>query len=377
MTKHDLIFSNRFNCRISRHLLFWLVFTFHVLVFRYYLYDLKYLALFSTYVIRFQNLLLFLPVSIFYAYFALYFLLPKYILKGRYFQLFIVVFLLSISLLLLSYYLSTLFNIRLSWDIPLKRQTIVRQIDFTIHNGLVCPLTVSTFAIGIKMAKNWYLQQRENDELLKQKIKKEVQLLKAQIHPAFLFHSLDAVYRDTLNGFERSPAMILKLSDLLSYILYESNEEKVPLEKELNLVEEYLALKKLCYKDAIQLSAANIIRPEGLQIAPLLLLPILESLLEQDFINKNGQTNINVDMNINGNNFSFIATLKADQTISHDFKSHEKLKQVQKRLLALYTNSYIFSITVTGSKLVVALNVLLEGQPAVADIITEQINVVV
>lgn len=363
---------------MARHFSFWLIFTFHILVFRYYLYDLKYLTVLSTYVIRLQNLLLFLPVSVFYAYFSMHYLLPRYILKGRYVMLALVLTVLSISMLLFSYYVSTQFNIRLAWDIPLSRQTIVRQADFTFHNGLVYPLTVSSFAIGIKMAKNWYLQQKANDELTKQKINKEVQLLKAQIHPGFLFHSLEAVYRDTLNGFEKSPAMILKLSDLLSYILYESNEEKVPLEKELNMVQEYLALKKLCYQDAIEFSVTNHIENGTAQIAPLLLLPVLQSMLAEDAIHQNELVSLQANIYLRENNFNFTVTVHAKKRMTAiDFTTNEKLLQVKKRLGVLYTNRHIFDINVRDQKLVIALNILLDAPPAAKAISTEHINLVV
>ncbi|MEP7317985.1 MAG: hypothetical protein ABI921_04575, partial [Panacibacter sp.] len=96
-------------------------------------------------------------------------------------------------LLLFSYWLSTLFDIRLAFDLPLERATVIRQMDFTVSNGLVYPLTVSGFAIGIKMAKSFYTQQKENERLAKQKINAEVQLLKSQVHPRFLFNSLNCI----------------------------------------------------------------------------------------------------------------------------------------------------------------------------------------
>ena len=119
--RHDFIFSNQTTHRLSRHLVFWLIYLLHIFLFRYYLYDLKYLSYTSTYLIRLQNLVLFLPVTFFYAYFSLYFLLPRFIMKGRYTELFLCVLLLSLVLMLVSYFISTSFNIRLAWDIPRRR----------------------------------------------------------------------------------------------------------------------------------------------------------------------------------------------------------------------------------------------------------------
>jgi LytS/YehU family sensor histidine kinase len=375
LTKQDFIFSNQPKSRIARHLSFWILFFLHVLLFRYYLYDLKYLLDPRTYLIRLQNMLLFLPVSVFYAYFAMYFLLPQFILKGRYVQLFFVVFIMSVVLLLCSYLISTQFNISLAWDLPLQRQTVVRQLDFTVSNGLVYPLTVSTFAIGIKMAKGWYLKQKENEQLLEQKIKKEIQLLKSQIHPRFIFHSLNAVYNDTLAGFEKSPAMLLKLSDLLSYLLYESSEETVPLEKELNMTEDYLGLEKLCFEEALKLSIHKAANPTNRLIAPLLLLPILECVFEQDILSKNQQLVLDLYIRMEENDFYFTLIMQSDPALKEQqFHNNERLLQVQKRLGALYAGKHEFKIFAEESRLIISLTILLKCTET-KGIITEKTSV--
>jgi sensor histidine kinase YesM len=378
LTKQDFIFSNRLKYRATRHFTFLVLFFLHVLLFRYYLYDLKYLFDVRTYIIRLQNMLLFLPVSIFYAYFSLYFLLPRFILKGKYAQLFAILFIMSVVLLVLSYLISNQFNIQFAWDLPFKRQPEVRQMDFTVSNGLVYPLTVSTFAIGIKMAKGWYLKQKENEQLLEQKIKKEIQLLKSQIHPRFIFHSLNAVYNDTLEGFEKSPAMLLKLSDLLSYLLYESSEEVVPLEKELAMTEDYLGLEKLCFGDALRLSIHKSVDPKEKLIAPLLLLPILECVFEQDIVKKNQPLDLDLYIRMQENDFYFTLTMQSDPPINQNlFQHNERLYQVQKRLNALYAGKHEFKIFSEETRLTIALTVLLKSYADSNDLITDEITVVV
>jgi LytS/YehU family sensor histidine kinase len=323
-------------------------------------------------------MLLFLPVSIFYAYFSLYFLLPRFILKGKYAQLFAILFIMSVVLLVLSYLISNQFNIQFAWDLPFKRQPEVRQMDFTVSNGLVYPLTVSTFAIGIKMAKGWYLKQKENEQLLEQKIKKEIQLLKSQIHPRFIFHSLNAVYNDTLEGFEKSPAMLLKLSDLLSYLLYESSEEVVPLEKELAMTEDYLGLEKLCFGDALRLSIHKSVDPKEKLIAPLLLLPILECVFEQDIVKKNQPLDLDLYIRMQENDFYFTLTMQSDPPINQNlFQHNERLYQVQKRLNALYAGKHEFKIFSEETRLTIALTVLLKSYADSNDLITDEITVVV
>ena len=127
MSPSEFIFSNKIICRVSRHLVFWLLFSMYILLFRCYLYDIKYLFLSSTYWIRLSNLFLFLPLSISYAYFSLYILLPQYILKSKYKTLFFIVLLLTGLSVTVSYLLSNHFDILFAWDIPFSRAASVRQ----------------------------------------------------------------------------------------------------------------------------------------------------------------------------------------------------------------------------------------------------------
>ena len=361
MSSYKFIFSEEKPYRIIRHVVFWLLFSFYIFLFRYYVADLKYLTYGSTYIIRLQNLVLFLPVSVFYAYFAIYFLLPRYILKNRYGMLLIIVLFMSILLLLFSYFVSTEFNIRLAFDMPLNRTPLVRQIDFTASNGLVYPLTVSAFALGIKMAKNFYQQQKQNEVLAKQKIKAEVLLLKSQIHPRFLFHSLSSIYNDMLNGSERSPGMLLKLSDLLSYILYESDEKLVPLEKELNLLENYIDLEKASWGKKLVVNVGNEMNGSKKLIAPLLLLPVAEYVFEQFDNKKLQQLSLTINMLMKENTFWFMLGISGcTHPADHSPKENIQLLQVQKRLQALYPGKHDFKILKDKSAITISLSILLD-----------------
>jgi sensor histidine kinase YesM len=362
MSSYEFIFSEKKSYRLTRHFVFWLIFSVHVILFRYYVPDLKYLSYGNIYLIRLRNLLLFLPVSIFYAYLAIYILLPRFILKGRYGMLIFIVLLLSILMLLFSYFVSTHFNIRLAFDLPLNRSTIVRQIDFTASNGLVYPLTVSAFAIGIKMAKNFYLQQKQNELLAKQKITAEVQLMKSQVHPRFLFHSLHSIYNDMLNGSERSPGMLLKLSDLLSYILYESDERLVPLEKELALLQNYIDLEKASWGNRLSVSAGNEMNATEKFIAPMLLLPLAEYVFDPADSNKQQQLSLTTNMLMKESTFWFVLTMSGYTKPTADlFKENIQLSQLQKRLQELYPGKHDLKITLDKNDITVSLSLLLDA----------------
>ena len=105
-----------------------------------------------------------------------------------------------------------------------------------LNLGLVNFAKVAAAAAIIKYLKYWWLKQKESQRLEKEKINAELQLLKAQVHPDFLFKTLNNIYTHAVASSPRTSGMLLKLSDLLSYMLYECDNPLVPLEKEIELL---------------------------------------------------------------------------------------------------------------------------------------------
>jgi sensor histidine kinase YesM len=361
MSRNDFIFSQHIKPRLLRHAVFWIIFAGYLFLFRFYIRALPEMFEPATYIDKLGKLLIFLPVSFFYAYFALYYLLPNYILKARYLSLLGIVILLSLLLLSCSYLVSPLFDIRNVWDIPSSRDGVVKELDFAVNNVLVYPLTVSGFAIGIKMTKDWYLKQKENEELARLKIKTGVQLQKTLIHPKFLFRSLNSIYKDTLLGSEQSPGMLLKLSDLLSYMLYESNEERVPLEKEFSCIMDYLDLEKAGFGESLHMAVQHSADPSGKLIAPLILLPVLAFLFEQDRPNREGSLSVTIRTRLEENLFYFMITVYDDaEEINRLFEKKAELLPVEKRLSGLYPGRHGLEIMRRDDNLVLTLSLLLD-----------------
>ena len=239
---------------------------------------------------------------------------------------------------------------------------MVRQMDFTFSNGLVYPLTVSVFAIGIKMGKNFFLQQKQHELLARQKITAEVQLLKSNVHPRFLFHSLNSIYNKMYSGSEQSPAMLLKLSDLLSYILYESDDKLVPLEKELNLLNNYVDLEKENWGKKLTVNIGNEIVTEGRYIAPLLLLPLAEYVFEMAEKDQQQDVSFTINMLMKEQHFWFILSMNGyrdntDKSLQHNMQ----LEQVQKRLNILYPGKHLFKLEFLQQAITISLSLLLDN----------------
>jgi two-component system LytT family sensor kinase len=116
--------------------------------------------------------------------------------------------------------------------------------------------------------------------LLREKINTELQLLKTRFQPRFLYDALQHILFLIRNQSAESPSTLMKLSELLSYVLYESEKERVPLEKELEIVKSFLILKKTFYPNALKVHYHQQTESNDLFIPPLLLLSLMENCLD-------------------------------------------------------------------------------------------------
>lgn len=138
-------------------------------------------------------------------------------------------------------------------------------------------LITAAMAVGVKAMKNWKLREERNLQLMREKADAQLQLLTAQIHPHFLFNTLNNIYSQTQLESPKGSEMIMELSGLLRYILYEGRNAQVPLDHELQMIVDYINLEKIRYGNSLQLHLDLPERTNHLYIAPLLLLPFVEN----------------------------------------------------------------------------------------------------
>ena len=131
--------------------------------------------------------------------------------------------------------------------------TRIQPASLDIYLRLVGIYAVVFLAASIKLLKHWYTMQKKNQQLAKEKLEAELNMLKAQVHPHFLFNTLNNLYALTLKKSEKSPEVVLKLSEILDFMLYHSNKDFVELEREIKLVNNYIDLEKLRYGDRLEI----------------------------------------------------------------------------------------------------------------------------
>ncbi|MEM9363729.1 MAG: sensor histidine kinase [Bacteroidota bacterium] len=166
--------------------------------------------------------------------------------------------------------------------------------------GYLPALLTATFAMTLtKMAYERNEIEREKLQLESDKNKAELNALKSQIHPHFLFNTLNNLYALTVQKSDKAPKMVESLSEMLDYILYKCNEKYVLLENEIGLIKNYIALERIRFGDNIVLNCKfdfDKSKHQGLRIAPLLLLSIVENAFKHGASSQVGQPKIDVHL---------------------------------------------------------------------------------
>jgi sensor histidine kinase YesM len=376
MQWHEFVFSN--HRRLQRHFTFWLLWLLYVVFtifftpkisgdFFYHhqpgFSELGYLK-YSLLVLIKSVLLLF--THVFFCYAIIYFFLPSYLFKKKYLHLLTAVLLLCAFDIPISYFLYSLFYPRIDGLFRLHANELNKDILWTsISAGLIGSIKVTLVAIAISTLKRWWLKQKEKEQLEREKVIAELELLKAQIHPAFLFNTLNNIIAHAQVNSPLAPEMLIKLSDLLSYMLYECDVPEVSLEKEISMVKDYMALEKTRQGGRLEMTIQVYGDLDGHVISPLILLPFINNSLSYCDDERLEQSWINVDVTINENNLSMklINGLPAGIT-AETTDEGQRLVDVQKRLKLLYPHRHELKINADQELLMVHLNITLEETTA-------------
>ncbi len=228
---------------------------------------------------HFFNYLALLPFQMMAAYTLVYYQVPKLLLKKKYLPF-------AISLLLAVYFFSLLARIGIVHIAePFIRTDFEQESILEILSDPYYLLAVYAPAIyvtaflmlAVKMILERFQEKHDLEVLRGEKLSNEIKFLKAQIHPHFLFNTLNNLYALTLTKSDTAPEMVLKLSEMLDYILYQCNVPRIEVLKEVELIENYIDLEQLRYGEQLELQFKHEIDDHQIKIAPLILLPLVEN----------------------------------------------------------------------------------------------------
>lgn len=348
----ELVTSKRKIPRIAQHILFWSGYVFF--------YTMLWGTMYDNHWLEFRSQLVSLPIKLLATYITIYYLTPKFLLKGRYY-----IFFAFLGVVLLTSGFLQLMNAKFieqpwlypteNWNLPLFYPAKI----FKYANGVYPVVAIATL---VKFFRYWYKNQQTTQQLAQEKLEAELKFLKAQIHPHFLFNTLNNVYALTLKKSDDAPEMVLKLSDLLNYMLYECNAEKVALKKEIVLVENYLTLEKIRYGERLDASFNVTGTVSSQQIAPLLILPFVENSFKHGVSGATGEAWVSIDLELK--NEEMILKVENSKGSGNgkdeqNYKAGIGLRNVQRRLELLYEDAHDLKILDTEDSYLVVLKLKL------------------
>lgn len=186
--------------------------------------------------------------------------------------------------------------------------------------------------------KEWYQQEKKRKEIEKEKLVSELSFLKSQVNPHFLFNSLNGIYALAIKKSDKTPDAVLQLSNLLRHMLYDADEGKVLLSKEIEYLENYIQLQKLRLPDDAKISFETCDTCPDFEIEPLLFIPFVENAFKHGVDVKG--TDIQIKLDVSENMLHFHMMNKISKARSKDKASGIGLANVKKRLELHYGGRY-------------------------------------
>ena len=294
---------------ISSQILFWLgYFSFNTIrwgnFYNDYLYSIK------------SNVIEF-PFHIILSYLFIFYLLPK-LFNGKGIEFFTLLFISLGLTLVLKFQITYFFT---SGDVLPEFAGITSKIDLTYAiNVILGEIYVIAFVTAIKLAIDWTKQRQYLAATSEMLLENELKYLRSQIQPHFFFNTLNNLYSLTIDKSDKAPDLILKLSDLMKYFLYETGKEFQTLKNEISHIKDYIDIEKLRYDEALKVNFKIDGKTKKVLIKPLMLIPLVENAFKHGARNstKNGYIDI---------------TLKATKTLL-DFRVENSFEKQTKKIKA-------------------------------------------
>ena len=357
MNSHELIFSNKTKYKVLRHGLFCT----SILLYSFLRIGIMYpvntfLSSFASY---FSFTLFWTSVILGFSYITVYVIVPKYLYKKNYIAFCISIFLLVVALHLIisiqSYYqVNKTFNIiaGIHTRDVFQPGSLIRLLG---NPPLVCGLLIS-----LKSLKNWYVKKKENEALTRANTNAELQLLKSQIHPHFLFNTLNNIYSYSLNNKPEASGLVKKLKQTVHYMIAECNHAYVPLKNELNMIANYIELEKIRYGNRLSMQV-ELLNPEGNHlIAPLLMIPFVENSFKHGVSQMLKHPRISLKIFVDGNILHFfLNNSRPSISVNQDLRKGIGLENVRKRLDLLYPGKHSLIIRTTEDTFTVQMEISL------------------
>lgn len=289
------------------------------------------------------------PIVVFTTYFFNYRLIPKFLIKGKYFKFIwygiitatLAVWLVSLGGILIWARLAEFEMGRINRntiDVPM----LIAALFFVVLIGVSSKLIRMNFQVQ----KEKDLAEKEKLMLDNQLKITELKLLKEQLNPHFLFNTLNNLYGLALEKSDKAPDLVLRLSNILDYMLYQTNETFVPLSQEIQLIENYIAIEQHRFEGRYPIRFIAEGNFDNTLIAPLLFLPLVENCFKHGIRKAISNSYIHIQIRRESDSILFDSENSYENGLSH--AGGIGLSNLERRLEMLYKNAYDFKIDHSG-----------------------------
>lgn len=279
---------------LRHHVIFWLIY--------FLLNTLRWGNYFDDYVYSFKANMVGFPIHMILCYLNIFVLMPKFVFRQKYFLYVCALILSLISMVFvkfnLTYFLIST-NVWPEGPKVINDFTLSYSISYSL-DMMIGELYVITFVTAIKITMDWLQEQKRVTALENTQLETELLFLRTQISPHFFFNTLNNIYSLAIEKSNKTPKLILRLSELMRYLLYETKSKKQSLEKEIICIENYLDLEQIRYGDKLKINTSITGDISDKKIAPILLLSFIENCFKHGANKATGDVKIDIDFKIIG-----------------------------------------------------------------------------
>jgi two-component system LytT family sensor kinase len=281
-------------------------------------------------------------VSLFYVNYL--FLIPKFFNKKQYGLYILALFVTIFAYGVFKYSVGNIFEQDILMHRPRHGHDDLERIAFIPYliNTLFSSLIFLFLSFTLKLIIDWITNERIQRDLENQRLSAELAFLKSQINPHFLFNSLNSIYSLAYQKADAAPEAILKLSEIMRYMLYESNDNKVDLSKELQYIQNYIDLQKIRFGNKAYIDFKIEGRVTNQKIVPLLLIAFIENAFKHG-VTSDTLAPIRLLITVDDSHLHFYIQNKK-HTNNKDSVGGIGLGNVQRRLDLLYPGKYNLDI---------------------------------
>lgn len=283
-----------------------------------------------------------MTVKLPFTYLVIYGLVPRLLIKKKY-----TVFLVSALILAIASGIGITLVHHFITEMSVLKAPLATWWDFGgIGYKTLDLVYVASLPTAFKLTQRYIQQEKNTRQIIEEKLGTELQLLKNQLQPHFLFNTLNNLYGMVLTNHEKTADVVLRLSEIISYMLYECDQPKIALNKEVEHLKNYIALEKIRHGKRLLITFETKGLEESQLIAPLLLLPFVENAFKHGVANHEQEAWIRINLWSNGERLEFMVEngLVEDmmQDEAADLVKHSGigLENVQKRLKLLYPDQH-------------------------------------